>query len=219
MKRVTSILVTALTLAISSPLFAEDVGHGFDVSANAAFGTDYVWRGDTQTGGNPAMSGGLDLVHSPTGLYIGTWGSNVLPEYGGLELDVYGGVSNEMFDSGVSYDFGTIGYLYPGTAANDDVYEVYAGLGATFGRFSPSAKVYHNYSNIDLGYDEYYEGTLDVDLDVVTVSGRYGYKNQVSVSDWGVGASVNVLKLDWGLNYYGSDTDSNRVVFSVGKAF
>ena len=46
------------------------------VSANVAFASDYVWRGMTQTAEEPAISGGFDIA-GESGLYFGTWASNV----------------------------------------------------------------------------------------------------------------------------------------------
>ena len=46
------------------------------VSANVSFATDYIWRGMTQTGEEPAISGGFDYA-SDAGFYAGIWGSNV----------------------------------------------------------------------------------------------------------------------------------------------
>ena len=46
------------------------------VSANVSFATDYIWRGMTQTGEEPAISGGFDYAND-AGFYAGIWGSNV----------------------------------------------------------------------------------------------------------------------------------------------
>ena len=67
------------------------------VSANVSFATDYIWRGMTQTGEEPAISGGFDYANDG-GFYAGIWGSNVgfsednSGDLGaGSELDVYFG--------------------------------------------------------------------------------------------------------------------------------
>ena len=41
--------------ALTLPAFAS-------VSANVGFATDYIWRGMTQTSGDPAISGGFDYA-------------------------------------------------------------------------------------------------------------------------------------------------------------
>jgi uncharacterized protein (TIGR02001 family) len=63
----------------------------FEVSANLAITSNYVWRGMTQSSNSPAVQGGIDLGYK--GFYLGTWGSNV--EFGNtdnnLEADFYAG--------------------------------------------------------------------------------------------------------------------------------
>lgn len=86
-----------------------------DLSANIGVTSNYVWRGLTQTSDTSAISGGLDYSHS-SGLYVGTWTSNV--DFGGnavsdkgYELDLYGGYAGSYKDLG--YDVGYIRYTYP----------------------------------------------------------------------------------------------------------
>src|SRR5690554_625819 len=47
-----------------------------ETSMNVTLATDYIWRGQSQTDGAGAIQGGLDIAHE-SGLYIGTWASNV----------------------------------------------------------------------------------------------------------------------------------------------
>jgi len=54
-------LTVLLTGFIALPSFA-------GVSANVAFASDYIWRGMTQTGSDPALSGGFDF-ESESGFY------------------------------------------------------------------------------------------------------------------------------------------------------
>ena len=63
------ILGGSLILGFGSAMAAE-------VSGNVSIGTDYVYRGISQTTENPTIQGGFDL-ESETGLYIGIWTSNV----------------------------------------------------------------------------------------------------------------------------------------------
>ncbi|MBX4158944.1 TorF family putative porin, partial [Lactiplantibacillus plantarum] len=72
---------------------------------------DYVFRGVSQTGEDPAIQAGLDLTHGQ--FYAGAWASNV--DFGDdtdAEIDVYGGYRTEA--GGFALDFGVIGYLYAG---------------------------------------------------------------------------------------------------------
>ena len=46
-----------------------------EVTANAAATSNYLWRGQEQTGGDAAIQGGIDYA-SESGFYAGTWVSN-----------------------------------------------------------------------------------------------------------------------------------------------
>lgn len=132
MKKLSYLLV--LSGLVSASAIAADSPHS--LSANVSLTSDYVFRGISQSGGDPAIQGGFDYGHS-SGVYLGTWGSNVswIKDYqgyqnGSLEVDLYGGYRGSAGD--VSYDVGVIGYMYPGNKAgvtNADTTEVYASLG------------------------------------------------------------------------------------------
>ena len=84
----------------------------------------------TQTSEEPAISGGFDIA-GESGLYFGTWASNV--EFGdgaALELDWYAGYANEL-DNGLSYDIGYLAFTYPGEDSLD-FEEIYFGLGYSY---------------------------------------------------------------------------------------
>ena len=101
-----------------------------EFESNVALSSDYIWRGMTQTAEEPAISGGFDIA-GESGLYFGTWASNV--EFGdgaALELDWYAGYANEL-ENGVSYDFGYLAYTYPGEDSLD-FEEIYLGLGYSY---------------------------------------------------------------------------------------
>src|SRR5262249_10525432 len=87
--------------------------------------TDYTFRGISQTSQNPAVQGGFDASFGSSGLYVGTWASNVA--FGGsLELDVYGGWKTTLGPVGL--DLGVIGHFYPRSsddAAEFDYFEPY----------------------------------------------------------------------------------------------
>ena len=102
--------------AAAAPAAAEAVPDNV-VAYNVALTTDYRYRGVSQTRLKPAISGGADYTHNPTGLYVGTWLSSIkwIKDGGGdtnIEWDVYGGKRGEITD-GVSYDVGGLYYFYP----------------------------------------------------------------------------------------------------------
>lgn len=112
--------------------------------------SQYVFRGLSQTDGKPAIQGGLDYAH-PSGLYAGTWLSNIswftdqnagvknspvslaspasvgAPYTAGasnaadLEWDLYGGYKGTLA-ADLTYDVGLIRYYYPGRFDNLGAY-------------------------------------------------------------------------------------------------
>ena len=127
-----TILISALALTgmASTTAFAE-------VTANAAATSNYLWRGQEQTGGDAAVSGGIDYANE-SGFYAGTWASNASwADEMTYELDLYAGFGGAINEN-VSYDIGYIYYAYPDAAsgADADFSEVYGSIsvqGFTFG--------------------------------------------------------------------------------------
>jgi len=132
-KLLNSLMLAAL--AIPGVALAEEA---LPISANVSMTTDYLFRGISQTGHDPAIQGGFDYAHA-SGFYVGVWGSNVgwIEDYqgyasGNMEFDLYGGFRGGFADD-FTYDLGAIQYYYPGTRAaaitNADTTELYAALG------------------------------------------------------------------------------------------
>lgn len=96
-------------LALSGAAIAND-----SVSGNLALTSDYLFRGLSQTWGEPALQGGVDW--NAGRLHVGAWASNVSRNSypgGGAELDLFGDVG--LFQRGDwSMRAGLYGYLYPG---------------------------------------------------------------------------------------------------------
>lgn len=84
------------------------------VSGNVALTSDYLFRGLSQTWGQPALQGGVDW--NAGRLHIGAWASNVSRNSypgGGAELDLFGDVG--LFQRGDwSARVGLYAYVYPG---------------------------------------------------------------------------------------------------------
>ena len=137
-KIVQALVLTGLVGLPAAAMAAEESPH--KLSGNVTLTSDYVFRGITQTGGDPAIQGGLDYTHA-SGFYLGTWASNVswLKDFqgydkGSMEVDVYGGFRGGIGETGLTFDVGAIQYIYPGDNVtggfNDaDTTEVYAALG------------------------------------------------------------------------------------------
>ena len=116
--------LSALTLAVASvsaPSYAE-------LSGNVSVTNNYIWRGLTQSINEAAVQGGIDYA-SDTGLYIGTWVSNVAYDSDdaySYEHDIYFGYAGEI-DS-FSYDLGYLYYNYDENAGYD-FGEIYGSVG------------------------------------------------------------------------------------------
>jgi uncharacterized protein (TIGR02001 family) len=144
----TYLTISAIALAAAATLSSGTVlaqaaapaaAPDFVVTGNFGITSDYRFRGISQTDGDPAFQGGFDLAHS-SGLYVGTWGSNVSSWAAGpatstkLEIDLYGGYKTTVGAIGV--DIGAIAYMYPGSSSgaqdgtdvNANTQEAYVGL-------------------------------------------------------------------------------------------
>ena len=110
--------------AFSQSAVAADAAPPYTFTGNFGIFSQYIFRGLTQTNGNPAVQGGFDFTH-PSGFYAGTWLSNISwltdsPTVSGytsapLEWDFYGGYRGSFGASDFGYDVGLLQYYYPGT--------------------------------------------------------------------------------------------------------
>ncbi len=208
----------------------------FNFSANVALTTDYVWRYVSQSDEKGAIQGGFDVSHS-TGLYAGTWASNVDFDDGGndsgdnsadpsMEWDLYGGFAYE-FDMGLGVDVGGIQYRYPG---DDDLQwtEWYGGLSYTVWGVGLSGSVNWSDDVFNLGEDgtwlttaaEYtfetkYPITISADVGYYDFDRRAAEKLSGNRSDDSyhgrrVGASVDVHGFVFDVSYH-STTDAEAI--------
>jgi uncharacterized protein (TIGR02001 family) len=126
-----SAIALAAAATLSSGAMAQTApAPDFTVTGNFGVTSDYRFRGISQNNLDPAFQGGFDVAHK-SGLYVGTWGSNVskwTADNGSLEMDLYGGYKTEV--SGVGVDIGVIAYTYPGSVKNygSNTEEAYVGL-------------------------------------------------------------------------------------------
>ncbi len=132
-----AVLLAAQCLAASSLctcVSAQDL----TLSANATLTTNYVFRGISQTAGDPATQGGFEAEYRV--YYLGIWGSNV--DFGttegpngarldiaDIEIDYYGGIRKTLW--GMDWDVGAYYSAYP--SAYDPAGELdYLELNASF---------------------------------------------------------------------------------------
>jgi uncharacterized protein (TIGR02001 family) len=170
-------LAAALTLVLSTfgaPLAqAEEAVAEHAVTFNAAITSDYRYRGLSQTKLKPALQGGADYTHTPTGLYAGVWASTIkwtgdLGADGDVEIDLYGGKRGEL-GGGLTYDVGGLYYAYPSYDLEPDAntFEVYGQLG-----YGPAyIKYSHSTTNLFGTADTKGSGYVDLGANVEITTG------------------------------------------------
>ncbi len=121
----------SLTTVLAAPLMAQAPAApapppppsilGFALTGSTTLGSQYIFRGLSQTDGKPTVQGELDLVH-PAGFYASLAMSNISwisdqfaagPISAGVEVDLFGGYK-WGFAKDWTLDLGAYRYLYPG---------------------------------------------------------------------------------------------------------
>ncbi len=225
----------ALVLAEDMTNASDDAG--FSLSGNIALTTDYLYRGLSQTTGDPAIQGGFDLSHD-SGFYLGVWGSNV-DFADSLEIDYYGGYSGSINED-VGYDIGIIYYDYPSDPSDPqgDFVEYYGSvswknltLGVNYSDdfFAETGEAYYYHGSYDISLPMGFTASLSLALqefDEATFGGSDDYTH------YGLSISKEIQGVELGLSF--SDTDISKadcagagfsrndcdatVVFSISKS-
>ena len=107
------------TLCAIAFAFAEARSEAADFSGSAALTSDYVWRGSTQTHGDPAVQAGFKVA-GDSGLYASIWGSSVefAPETrASSELDFAFGWGESLSEDW-AIDVNLLRYQYPSTTVD-----------------------------------------------------------------------------------------------------
>ncbi len=252
--RISTLTLGALLLAASAtPAFAQDTPATAPVATDAPADkeppllkvtgavtaiSDYRFRGLTQTHGNSAIQGTIN-INSKYGFYVGTWVSTIdgsgktplLAGYGDAEVDLYGGYT-KTFGNGVTVDGGLLYYYYPTAikGLNTDFFEPYASVAYTIGPVT--TKVGGNYSwggqpglDFTTSNDDniyvYGEVSGAIPKLPVTVKGHLGYTdgslglaNLVSGNkrylDWSVNLEVTAGPVKIGGTYVDTDITNNK---------
>jgi uncharacterized protein (TIGR02001 family) len=229
MKKLVQALV--LTGLVGIPTFvmaAEESPHS--LSANVGFTNDYRFRGISQTFEDPAIQGGFDYSHK-SGVYLGTWASNVDPDFlagSNMEWDVYGGYT---FDAGpVAVNVGGLYYYYPGkdkAAAGFDpnTFEVYAGATWKMINVKYSHSTTKLFGIADSSGSGYLEANVSMPLPYDVSLGLHYGKQFVSgsgntdYSDWKIGVSKEILGLNVGLAYVDTNIGSSNATWGSTTSY
>jgi len=215
-----TILSAALIGGLALPAQADE----FALGGTATFTTDYVFRGISQTGDNPAVQASLDASYGI--FYAGIWGSNVDFAIPGqdIEIDYYAGIAPEW--KGISFDFAALYYTYPGTCEGPcglgeaNYLELKAGASYTFGESFTVGVA--NYWTPDFAFEtgegDAIEGTVEYAFSgklfnffSPSVSGLIGYQEVDDIGDytyWNAGLTLGFMD-NWSADIRYWDTDAS----------
>ena len=211
-------LLTVFSVGMAG-LFASNAASA-DVSYNIGWASEYHFRGILQK--NSSASAGVDFEQN--GFYIGTWTADVGD---GLEVDGYFGYGIEVDDFSASIGF--TGYYYTGEF--DDTYEeINLNLGYSWFSFEYSTGEYDNFDGptqdyqfiagtLDIGDTGFYlkYGTFEDDFDGNYIEAGYGVT--ISEIDFGISFIRASDELSDQLDSNGSPTESESIIFTIGKSF
>lgn len=166
-------LLVSMAIASSAALSIAPATTQAGVSGNMGAVSTYVFRGVYQTGA--AGQGGIDY-ESDSGVYVGTWLSNVdtggTNNLHGLEYDLYGGWAGTA--GGVDLGIGYTGYFY--TNGFDQMYNelnLSAGFGGVTVAFNPGV-----YDAPDAkGHSETNYYNINISGDIGPISTTLGYND------------------------------------------
>jgi uncharacterized protein (TIGR02001 family) len=199
------ILAAVLLGAVSAQAIA------IEVTGNAGFVTDYIWRGADQSNGKAVAQGGLDMT---AGLfYLGTWASQVeyididaapgeVDSTSGMEIDFYTGIAGEIAED-FNYSAGVLLMTY-----TDNVSPDY--LEATLGAGWKWISLNYSYGALDRAAED--GGSIDYQF--LAVGAEYkGFFGEVGYTEWESDPIVRVfadggyVELGYGstLSYQGTD--------------
>lgn len=211
------------------------------VAYNIGLVNDYRFRGISQTRFDAAVQGGVDYTNNPTGLYAGTWLSNIkwikdsvnaggAKGKGNIEWDLYAGKRGEL-PFGFTYDVGGLYYYYPSNnlnvvAKNADTFELYGQVGFGPAYFKYSQALTNAFGTPNSKNSAYYD--LGANFDVgsgITLGLHYGHQSIehasfYSYTDWKVGVTKSFESLygvTLGAGFVGSDAKNGAYVSPNNK--
>ena len=223
------------TVFASTAAYAEDAAPAaaaaaptpdFTVTGSAALVSQYRFRGISQSDNKPASQASFTISHA-SGFYLSTWGSsasagNSAVNIGGTEIDVYGGYTHALGKSGLTFDGGVYGYLYPGATAGN-YFELYGSLTKAIGPVSVKGglnwapkQTYFTAANTATKYNmyKYAELTFAVPATALTLHGHLGHNAggfnwTKEYIDYTVGAGYKWKALTFDASVVGTNVSHN----------
>lgn len=214
-----SVLKMCLVAAISVGSLVTAKVATAEVSYNIGFASEYYYRGILQK--SSSASAGVDFEEG--GFYVGTWAADVGD---GLEIDGYLGYGIET-EAGLSASVGFTGYYYTGEF--DDTYEEF-NLNLGYGIFGLEYSV-GEWDGFGDDADYYFlAGTFEFENGIYATYGTFGddfdgeylelgWGTTVSDIDLGVAVILSSDELSDQLDSDLEATESEALVFTIGKTF
>jgi uncharacterized protein (TIGR02001 family) len=213
------VLGAALAAAVALPAQAQD--KKLTLSGTAVLTTDYIFRGISFTGNQPAVQASFNATYGI--FYAGAWASNIELDGTSIEIDYYAGITPTW--RGISFDIAALYYTYPG--ANDPLFEL--------DYFEVKTKAAYTFAErLTLGVTNYWspEFTAETgDADALELSAAYAFRGKLfnffspSISGgvgfqwieeledytyWNVGLTLGFLE-HWSVDVRYWDTDYSEV--------
>jgi len=155
-----TIAAAVLTAAVAGPAHAEEAPRvhlppatdkaappdSFTVSGYVSLVSQYRGRGITVSDNKPAAQASATLAHE-SGLYLGVWASsaragNSTVNFGGAEIDIYGGYAGPLGNTGLDVDVALLGYFFPDVPLAN-YYEVHGSLARQVGPATAKLGIYY----------------------------------------------------------------------------
>tara|TARA_R110002096_G_C14645208_1_gene725921 strand:- start:3401 stop:4117 length:717 start_codon:yes stop_codon:yes gene_type:complete len=213
-------LAAALILALVTPAMADIDGYG-----RVSIGTDFMFRGVSQTMSRPAVEVEFCLDHD-SGAYGFLWSSNVDftedgdPDDGAnIEVDLGAGYARAINDR-LLIDVGVIAYFYPGTESGVD-YDYIEWLGAI--ELDETHRLTIGYSDDVFASGEagifYAAGsgiTLPADLWLGFEVGHYdldeAYGASYNYAELGIEGGLQ--RVEWRVSYHTTSSDAEELFYA-----
>ncbi len=201
--------LAALACATAACAQDTDIPTGsIQVTANASVVSDYRFRGISLSNRDPAIQGGIDVVHD-SGLFVGTWASSIQNTAGSdAEVDLYAGYGKSL--GGVDYSVQFLGYIYPG-GSGVDYFELSGTAGKTIGPASFQLQLAYVPSQANSVDNIYVAARADIALSSTPLKLRLrgGYEGSSFMKkwDWETGVSYSWKVLTASVSYVDSNYD------------
>lgn len=204
-------------------IWSVSTAHAGGLGGAIAYTTDYRFRGISQTSREFAVQGGLSYAWD-SGLYIGTWASNVAnfapnpitgEDGAQTEIDFYGGYSLALSDRwGLGVE--AIYYYYPGASDAGNQAEINymevapgvsydgefldAGLSIAFSPdyFAESGTAFYFNSSASIPVADVVSINLHAGYQTIEENSAFGTPDY---ADWSIALSTTQFGLDWSIAY------------------